>query len=117
MKIRLQKFLSEAGVASRRQGEKLIVAGKITVDGQVVRLLGTKVDPAKCQISINGKLIRAKAKRFLALNKPPKILCTRHDTHKRPTVFDLLPSDFGHLFTVGRLDSDSEGLVLSLIHI
>ena len=112
MKIRLQKFLSEAGVASRRQGEKLIVAGKITVDGQVVRLLGTKVDPAKCQISINGKLIRAKAKRFLALNKPPKILCTRHDTHKRPTVFDLLPSDFGHLFTVGRLDSDSEGLVL-----
>ena len=112
MKIRLQKFLSEAGVASRRQGEKLIVAGKITVDGQVVRLLGTKVDPAKCQISINGKLIRAKAKRFLALNKPPKILCTRQDTHKRPTVFDLLPSDFGHLFTVGRLDSDSEGLVL-----
>ena len=112
MKIRLQKFLSEAGVASRRQGEKLIVAGKITVDGQVVRLLGTKVDPAKCQISINGKLIRAKAKRFLALNKPPKILCTRQDTHKRPTVFDLLPNDFGHLFTVGRLDSDSEGLVL-----
>ena len=112
MKIRLQKFLSEAGVASRRQGEKLIVAGKITVDGQVVRLLGTKVDPAKCQISINGKLIRAKAKRFLALNKPPKILCTRQDTHKSPTVFDLLPSDFGHLFTVGRLDSDSEGLVL-----
>tara|TARA_Y100000739_G_scaffold44159_1_gene33794 strand:+ start:749 stop:1468 length:720 start_codon:yes stop_codon:yes gene_type:complete len=112
VKIRLQKFLSEAGVASRRQGEKLIVAGKITVDGQVVRLLGTKVDPAKCQISINGKLIRAKAKRFLALNKPPKILCTRQDTHKRPTVFDLLPNDFGHLFTVGRLDSDSEGLVL-----
>ena len=64
MKIRLQKFLSEAGVASRRQGEKLIVAGKITVDGQVVRLLGTKVDPAKHQIAINGKLIRAKAKRF-----------------------------------------------------
>ena len=112
MKIRLQKFLSEAGVASRRQGEKLIVAGKITVDGQVVRLLGTKVDPAKCQISINGKLIRAKAKRFLALNRPPKILCTRQDTHKRPTVFDHLPSDFGHLFSVGRLDSDSEGLVL-----
>ena len=112
MKIRLQKFLSEAGVASRRQGEKLIVAGKITVDGQVVRLLGTKVDPAKHQIAINGKLIRAKAKRFLALNKPPKILCTRQDTNNRSTVFDLLPNDFGHLFTVGRLDSDSEGLVL-----
>ena len=112
MKIRLQKFLSEAGVASRRQGEKLIVAGKITVDGQVVRLLGTKVDPAKDQIAINGKLIRAKAKRFLALNKPPKILCTRQDTHNRSTVFDLLPNDFGHLFTIGRLDSDSEGLVL-----
>ena len=112
MKIRLQKFLSEAGVASRRQGEKLIVAGKITVDGQVVRLLGTKVDPAKHQIAINGKIIRAKVKRFLALNKPPKILCTRQDTHNRSTVFDLLPNDFGHLFTIGRLDSDSEGLVL-----
>ncbi len=112
MKIRLQKFLSEAGVASRRQGEKLIVAGKITVDGQVVRLLGTKVDPAKNQVAISGKLIRVKSKRFLALNKPPKILCTRRDTHKRATVFDLLPNDFGHLFTVGRLDSDSEGLIL-----
>lgn len=110
--IRLQKFLSESGVTSRRQGEKLIVSGKITVDGQVVRLLGTKVDPVKNQVAINGKLIRAKAKRFLALNKPPKILCTRHDTHKRPTVFDLLPHNFGHLFTVGRLDSDSEGLIL-----
>ena len=65
--IRLQKFLSESGVTSRRQGEKLIVSGKITVDGQVVRLLGTKVDPAKNQVAINGKLIRAKAKRFLAL--------------------------------------------------
>jgi len=112
VKIRLQKFLSEAGVASRRQGEKLIVAGKITVDGQVVRLLGTKVDPAKHQIAINGKIIRAKVKRFLALNKPPKILCTRQDTHNRSTVFDLLPNVFGHLFTIGRLDSDSEGLVL-----
>ena len=98
MTVRLQKFLSEAGVASRREGEKLILSGKIAVDGQVVRLLGTKVDPAKNEVTLNGK--------------PPKIICTRRDTHDRATVFDLLPSDWGHLYTIGRLDADSEGLIL-----
>jgi len=110
--VRLQKFLSEAGVASRREGEKLILSGKIAVDGQVVRLLGTKVDPAKNEVTLNGKPVQAKAKRFVALNKPPKIICTRRDTHDRATVFDLLPSDWGHLYTIGRLDADSEGLIL-----
>jgi len=110
--VRLQKFLSEAGAASRREGEKLILSGRVTVDGQVVRLLGTKVDPAKNEVSLNGKPVRPKAKRFIALNKPTKIICTRRDTHDRATVFDLLPSDWGHLFTIGRLDADSEGLIL-----
>ena len=112
MTVRLQKFLSEAGAASRREGEKLILSGRVTVDGQVVRLLGTKVDPAKNEVSLNGKPVRPKAKRFIALNKPTKIICTRRDTHARATVFDLLPSDWGHLFTIGRLDADSEGLIL-----
>ena len=112
MTVRLQKFLSEAGVASRREGEKLILSGKIAVDGQVVRLLGTKVDPAKNEVTLNGKPVQAKAKLFVALNKPPKIICTRRDTHDRATVFDLLPSDWGHLYTIGRLDADSEGLIL-----
>ena len=110
--VRLQKFLSEAGVASRREGEKLILDGRVTVDGQVVRLLGTKVDPTRDEVSLDGHPIRARAKRFVALNKPPKFLCTRHDTHDRRTVFDLLPADWGHLFTIGRLDADSEGLIL-----
>tara|TARA_Y100000588_G_scaffold378919_2_gene460220 strand:- start:135 stop:854 length:720 start_codon:yes stop_codon:yes gene_type:complete len=110
--LRLQKFLSEAGVASRRHGEKLILSGQVTVDGKVVRLLGTKVDPTKSEVALNGKVIQAKVKRVLALNKPPRILCTRRDNHKRPTVFDLLPDNYGHLFTIGRLDSDSEGLIL-----
>ena len=60
MTVRLQKFLSEAGVASRREGEKLILSGKIAVDGQVVRLLGTKVDPAKNEVTLNGKPVQAK---------------------------------------------------------
>ena len=110
--VRLQKFLSEAGVASRREGEKLILDGRVTVDGQVVRLLGTKVNPTRDEVSLDGRPIRARAKRFVALNKPPKFLCTRHDTHDRRTVFDLLPADWGHLFTIGRLDADSEGLIL-----
>ena len=110
--VRLQKFLSEAGVASRREGEKLILAGRVTVDGQVVRLLGTKVDRAKNEVALDGRPLKPLAKRFVALNKPPKILCTRRDTHERRTVFDLLPADWGHLYTIGRLDADSEGLIL-----
>ena len=112
MTVRLQKFLSEAGVASRREGERLILAGRVTVDGQVVRLLGTKVDRAKNEVALDGRPLKPLAKRFVALNKPPKILCTRRDTHERRTVFALLPADWGHLYTIGRLDADSEGLIL-----
>ena len=112
MTVRLQKFLSEAGVASRREGERLILAGRVTVDGQVVRLLGTKVDRAKNEVALDGRPLKPLAKRFVALNKPPKILCTRRDTHERRTAFDLLPADWGHLYTIGRLDADSEGLIL-----
>ena len=71
--IRLQKFLSEAGVASRREGEKLILAGRVTVDGQIVRLLGTKVDPARNEVALAGRPLKPLAKRFVALNKPPKL--------------------------------------------
>ena len=99
-------------MASRREGEKLILSGRVAVDGQVVRLLGTKVDPAKNEVTLSGKPVHAKAKRFVALNKPKKIICSRRDTHDRATVFDLVPTDWGHLFTIGRLDADSEGLIL-----
>lgn len=99
-------------MASRREGERLILAGRVTVDGQVVRLLGTKVDRAKNEVALDGRPLKPLAKRFVALNKPPKILCTRRDTHERRTVFDLLPADWGHLYTIGRLDADSEGLIL-----
>ncbi|MEE2946739.1 MAG: pseudouridine synthase [Verrucomicrobiota bacterium] len=112
MKVRLQKYLSEAGVASRREGEKLILAGRVTVDGQVVRLLGTKVDFGREEVALDGRPLKRLAKRFVALHKPPKFLCTRRDTHDRRTVFHLLPTDWGHLYTVGRLDADSEGLIL-----
>ena len=112
MTVRLQKYLSEAGVASRREGEKLILAGRVTVGGQIVRLLGTKVDSARDEVALDGRPLKLLVKRFVALHKPPKFLCTRRDTHDRRTVFDLLPKDWGHLYTVGRLDADSEGLIL-----
>jgi len=70
------------------------------------------VDHAKNEVALNGRPLKPLAKRFVALNKPPKILCTRRDTHERRTVFDLLPADWGHLYTIGRLDADSEGLIL-----
>ncbi len=109
--IRLQKFLADAGVASRRQSEQLISAGKVRVNGKVVQLLGTKVDPARDSVAVENREIRPRRKLYVALNKPPGFVCTRRDPQDRQVVTDLLPKEWGHLFTVGRLDRDSEGLL------
>jgi pseudouridine synthase len=110
--IRLQKFLAEAGVASRRAAEKLIVAGEVTVNGEVVSTLGSRVDPARDEVRVKGAPVRAKRKLIVALNKPPGVLCTRRDEAERSTVLDLLPAEWQGLYPVGRLDRDSEGLLL-----
>lgn len=111
MSIRLQKFLAEAGVASRRASERLIVDGEVKVNGRVVTELGTKVDAEHDQVTVSGKPVSARRKLYVALNKPCGFLCTRSDPEQRNVVGDLLPREWGNLFTVGRLDRDSEGLI------
>ena len=75
--VRLQKFLADAGVASRRAGEQIILAGRVGVNGQMVRLLGTKVDPVHDEVTVDGKIVRAKSKLYMALNKPPGCVCSQ----------------------------------------
>jgi len=109
--VRLQKYLADAGVASRRAGEQLVVAGRVAVNGQTVRELGTKVDPQHDQVAVNGQAVRPKRKIYLALNKPRGFVCSRQDEFERPTIYSLLPKEWGHLHSVGCLDFNSEGLI------
>ncbi len=110
---RLQKILSAAGVASRRASETLITNGRVTVNGKTVLELGTKADPARDDIRVDGQRIRiAERRRYLLLDKPRGYMTTRKDPEQRPTVFDLLPEVREYVYPVGRLDYDSEGLLL-----
>jgi 23S rRNA pseudouridine2605 synthase len=110
--VRLQKFLSQAGTASRRHAEELIRSGRVRVNGSVVTLLGTKVDPAVDVVEVDGQRVTPAAPLWLALHKPPGHMTTRRDPQGRPTVYGLIPEQYHGLFYVGRLDNDSEGLVL-----
>jgi 23S rRNA pseudouridine2605 synthase len=109
--VRLQKFLAEAGVASRRAGEQIILAGRVAVNGETVAELGAKVDPRHDAITVDGQRVRVRRKLSVALNKPPRIVCSRQDELGRPTIYDLLPREWRHLHSVGRLDYNSEGLI------
>ena len=111
MLVRLQKFLADAGVASRRAGEQMILAGRVAVNGETARQLGTKVDPAHDRVTVEGRPVRARSKLYVALNKPPGCVCTRSDPEQRATLGEFLPADWSHLFAVGRLDYHSEGLI------
>ncbi len=109
---RLQKVMAHRGVASRRRCEQIILAGKVTVNGQIVREMGTKVDPEKDDIRVNGQpLEAAKPYRYVFLHKPRGVLSSLSDPHHSKTVGQLV-KDLGHLFPVGRLDLESEGLML-----
>ena len=108
---RLQKVLARAGVGSRRTNEMLIAAGRVTVNGEVA-VLGRRVDPARDRIAVDGVPVIVDATLVhWALNKPAGYVTTAHDTHGRPTVFDLVPGE-PRVFPVGRLDLDTEGLLL-----
>jgi 23S rRNA pseudouridine2605 synthase len=109
--VRLQKFLAEAGIASRRASEQIIAAGRVTINGETASQLGSKVDPARDLVTVDGRPIKPKKKVYLALNKPPGFVCTRSDPQTRDKVGDLLPEHWADLFTVGRLDCQSEGLI------
>jgi 23S rRNA pseudouridine2605 synthase len=109
---RLNKLLAHAGLGSRRHVEALISAGRVTVDDRTVRDLGTKVDPQLERVCVDGKPVRAERHVYWAANKPPGYLCTNHDPAGRPRVIDLVPHVSQRVYTVGRLDEESEGLVL-----
>jgi len=110
---RLQKILSRAGVASRRASEQLIVEGRVTVNGETVRELGTKADAAHDDIRVDGRRIKvAERHRYILLNKPRGYVTTRSDPERRPTVIDLLGDIREYVYPVGRLDYDTEGLLL-----
>jgi len=110
--IRLQKYLAECGVASRRASEKLIEEGLVAVDGAVVTELGTKVEPGKSHVTYKGKPVVLDEKAWIMLNKPTGVICTSDDPQGRETVLDMLPKFKSRLYTVGRLDVMSEGLLL-----
>ena len=109
--VRLQKFLADAGVASRRASEEIILAGRVAVNGEVKRELGTKVEPLHDRVTVDGQPLRAKRKLYLALNKPPGMVCSHQDELGRATIYELLPGEWRHVHSVGRLDYNSEGLI------
>ncbi len=111
LKVRLQKFLAEAGVASRRASEQIMLAGRVSVNGRTIRELGSKIDPDQDQVTVDGTPLRAKRKFYVALNKPRGYVCSRSDELKRRTISELLPREWSNLYSVGRLDFDSEGLL------
>jgi len=109
--VRLHKFLADAGVASRRASERIILEGRASVNGQTVTELGSKVDPAHDKVVVDGKLLKPKRKLYIALNKPPGYICTRRDPESRKIISELLPDEWSNLVSVGRLDCASEGLI------
>jgi len=109
--IRLQKFLAEAGIASRRAAEQIILAGRVQVNRQPVRVLGTRVDPGHDAVTVDGKPVQARRKLYVALHKPAGCICSRRDEPGRPTIYDLLPREWQNLHSVGRLDFNTEGLL------
>ena len=111
--VRLQKILSQAGVASRRSAEKLIEEGRVSVNGRTVREMGVKADPLADDIRVDGRRLRAPERhRYILLNKPAGVVTTRSDPQRRQTVIDLLNGVREYVYPVGRLDYDSEGLLL-----
>jgi 23S rRNA pseudouridine2605 synthase len=110
---RLQKIISSAGICSRRAAEELILTGKVQVNDRVVRELGTKADPERDEIRVDGRLITTEVERvYLALNKPAGYVTTLKDPEGRPVVTDLLYDIGERVYPVGRLDYDSEGLLI-----
>ncbi|MEM9354074.1 MAG: pseudouridine synthase [Planctomycetota bacterium] len=108
----MQKVLAAAGVASRRECEQIILEGRVEVDGEVVTELGSRVRPGEQTIHFDGEQLRTQKLVYFAVNKPTGVVCTSRDPDGRPRVIDMLPPDIGRVFTVGRLDLASEGLIL-----
>ncbi|MDF1541722.1 MAG: pseudouridine synthase [Anaerosomatales bacterium] len=111
--MRLQRFLARSGVASRRGSEDLMTAGRVRVNGEVVRELGSRVDPLVDVVEVDGRVVTlASTPVYIVLNKPAGYVTTMNDPQGRPTVADIVPRDPAGLFPVGRLDLETTGLLL-----
>ena len=112
MEVRLQKLIAGTGLASRRKAEELITSGRVTINGSVVKELGTKVDPDRDHVKVDGKHLRAAQPYvYLILNKPKNVMSTLDDPEGRPTVKDFLHGVTVRVLPVGRLDFNREGLM------
>lgn len=109
--VRINKFLASCGVDSRRKCEELVTQGRVTINGRVVTSLGTRVLPGQ-SVKVDGRRVRPSAEVTLLFYKPKGYLCTHEDTHDRKTIYDILPQKYQRLNYVGRLDKESEGLLL-----
>ena len=111
--MRLNKIIADAGITSRRGADGLIADGRVTVDGRPVRELGAKIDPENHEVAVDGETIkRSLTKSYLVLHKPKGVLSTMYDPEGRPSLADFIDLRKERLFHVGRLDKDSEGLIL-----
>lgn len=110
--IRIAKFLASAGLGPRRKCEELVVAGEVTVNGGQISEPGVRVHPETDEITCRGETVVAHQKQYMLLNKPPGYTCSAADSHADRLVTELFPLAAGRLFTVGRLDRDSEGLLI-----
>ena len=111
--MRLNKIIADAGVTSRRGADQLIISGRVKVDGRTIRELGAKFDPEKHDVEVDGETItRTLSKSYLVLHKPKGVLSTMFDPEGRPSLADFIDLRKERLFHVGRLDKDSEGLIL-----
>jgi 23S rRNA pseudouridine2605 synthase len=111
--MRLNKIIADAGITSRRGADELIADGRVTVDGRPIRELGAKIDPDNHEVAVDGEtIIRSLTKSYLVLHKPKGVLSTMYDPEGRPSLADFIDLRKERLFHVGRLDKDSEGLIL-----
>ena len=111
--MRLNKIIADAGITSRRGADELIADGRVTVDGRPIRELGAKIDPENHEVAVDGETIkRTLTKSYLVLHKPKGVLSTMYDPEGRPSLADFIDLRKERLFHVGRLDKDSEGLIL-----
>jgi 23S rRNA pseudouridine2605 synthase len=111
MSMRLNRFLASAGLGSRRSVEELILSGRVRVNGQVVTHLATQVAPGDA-VKVGSKLIRSEERLYAVFHKPKKVLCTTSDEKDRPTIFEYFPHNWPRVFHAGRLDMNSEGLLI-----
>lgn len=109
---RLQKYISQSGIASRRKAEELIIAGKVQVNGKVITELGTKINPERDRVKVGGKLLEVEKKTYYLLNKPKGVITSVVDPEGRSTVMDYIKGTTVRLYPIGRLDYNTEGLIL-----